>query len=78
MLRQNVIPFWKELFVAYKNKETLSIFLDLQPFISRSFRYTEVFLKQIAIHDLVHVRIYTIAIKLSIFLYNPNFRSNEK
>ena len=36
-LRQNVIPFWKELFVAFKMapnlKKTLTIFLELQTLI---------------------------------------------
>ena len=36
MLGQNVIPLWKELFVAlkwHKNKETLTIFLELKTLI---------------------------------------------
>ena len=37
MVRQNVIPFWKELFVAFKKdtkyKETLTIFFELQTLI---------------------------------------------
>ena len=53
MLRQNVIPFWKELFVAFKMapniKETLTMFLELQRLILRTFLYTEGFLKQIDI-----------------------------
>ena len=61
MLRQNVIPFWKELFRAFKMtpniKETLTIFSELQTLIQRSFLYTEVCLKQIEMHVLVHVRI---------------------
>ena len=40
-----------------KHKETLNIFLELQTLICRLFLYTEVFLKQIAMHVLVHVRI---------------------
>ena len=60
MLRQNVIPFWKELFVAFK----------MAPSIKNTHYFTRVtdvyikvipvycfFLKQIAIHVLVLVRI---------------------
>ena len=61
MLRQNGIPFWKELFVAFKmvpkiKKHTLYFCRVTYPYI-RPFLYTEVFLKQIAMHILVHVRI---------------------
>ena len=58
MLRQNVIPFWKELFVVFKiapNIKKRSLYFSSY----RRLYYTEVFLKQIAIHVLVHVRIYT-------------------
>ena len=56
MLRQNAIHFWTELLVAFKmalNIKKRSLYVSSY----RRFLYTEVCLKQIAIHVLVHVRI---------------------
>ena len=60
MLRQNVISFWKELSVAFTMtpKETLTIYVSSYRRLYRSHSYIlKFFLKQIAIHVLVHVRI---------------------
>ena len=61
MLRQNVILFWKELFVAFKmasniKKHTL-YFSSYRPLFKSHYSYSKVFLKQIAMRVLVHVRI---------------------
>ena len=60
MLRQNVIPFRKEQFVTFKmapNIKKLTLYIsELKTLIKKPFLYTEVFLKQIAMHVLVHVR----------------------
>ena len=60
MLRQNIIPFWKELLVAFKmtpniKKHSLD-FLSYRR-LFKAVPVTEVFLMQIAIHVVVHVRI---------------------
>ena len=63
MLRQNVIPFWKELFVVFKiapNIKKRSLYFSNYRRLYKGHSCigpTEVFLKQIAIHVLVHVRI---------------------
>ena len=59
MLGQNVLPFLEELFVIFNmapNKNAYYISRVTDTYI-RPFLYTEVFLKQIAIDALVHMRI---------------------
>ena len=61
MLRQNAIPFWKDLFVAFKmtpniNKHSLC-FLNYRRLYKDHSCILTFFLKQIAKHVLVHVRI---------------------
>ena len=61
MLRLNVIPLWKEPFVAFKMapniKNTHYISRVTDPYIKVIPIYWSFFLKQIAMHVLVHVRI---------------------
>ena len=60
MLRQNVIPFWKELFAAFKmapNIKKYSLYFSSYRRSYKDHSYILKFFKQIAMHDLVHVRI---------------------
>ena len=61
MLRQNVIPFWKELFVAFKvapNIKKNSLYFSSYILLYKGHSCILAgFLKQIAMHILVHVRI---------------------
>ena len=65
MLRQNVIPYWKELFVVFKMASIIkkhSIYFSSYRRLYKDLLDTEVFMKQIAIHALVHVRISVISL----------------
>ena len=61
MLRQNVIPFWKELFVAFKMAQNIKkhslYFPSYKPLYKGYSCIRKFFLKQIAMHVLVQVRI---------------------
>ena len=61
MLRQNVIPFWKVLFVAFKMAPNIKKHSLYFSSYSRLYKghscILKFFLKQIDIHVLVHVRI---------------------
>ena len=61
MLRQNAIPFWKELFVAFRMAPQIEnhslYFSSCRPLYKGHSCILIFFLKQIAMHVLVHVRI---------------------
>ena len=77
MLWQNIIPFWKELFVALKMTPNIKkhslYFLSYKPL----YKGHSCILKQIAMHVLVYVRIYC-HIFVSIKQMAPNFRCKFK
>ena len=72
MLLQNAIPFWKELLVTFKmapNKKKHSLYFSSYRTLYKGHScILKFFLKQIAVHVLVHVRI-----KCHIFV---SFRQN--